>query len=311
MKSRYIILSVFKFKLDINMLLSMILVILFANMHYSFAELSDSNKNIRGDMKLVTNVSKIDSSIINKNLIKFYGLFGMTHISSTNNNYYYLNTGVQAALFNLICLPEIGDISAITQINKPFLEQNIPFGWWIEENKLTDEILNIFKPAQYKFLGDVPGMVLNLDSYEAPLETKLPNIEIKQIKDLDSFRKWSSVLAKSFDFDKDTEELYVETLPRYIKTGDFIAIGAYYNDELVATASIFIDDDRIAGFYNASTLEQYRNKGIATMLHHYRLKTVKNMGIKQVIVQTSPMATSLAKKVGFKQVTNYKIYIHE
>ncbi|NRB11471.1 MAG: GNAT family N-acetyltransferase [Rickettsiaceae bacterium] len=100
-------------------------------------------------------------------------------------------------------------------------------------------------------------------------------------------------------------------LPQHIKTGDFIAVGAYYNGQLVATASIVIDDDGIAGFYNDSTLEQYRNKGIATKLYHYRLKLIKNMGIKQAIVQTSPMATSLAKKVGFTQVTNYKIYMYE
>ncbi|ARD86994.1 acetyltransferase [Rickettsia bellii] len=55
-------------------------------------------------------------------------------------------------------------------------------------------------------------------------------------------------------------------------------------------------------------MPEYRNRGISSSLYKARFKILKEMGVDKAVIQTSPMSTNLAQKLGFKKYTNYKIY---
>ncbi|ABV75112.1 Predicted acetyltransferase [Rickettsia akari str. Hartford] len=49
-------------------------------------------------------------------------------------------------------------------------------------------------------------------------------------------------------------------------------------------------------------MSEYRNRGLASDLHRARFKILKEIGIDNAIIQTSPMATSLAKKIRLREI---------
>ncbi|WP_355456700.1 GNAT family N-acetyltransferase [Rickettsia helvetica] len=131
---------------------------------------------------------------------------------------------------------------------------------------------------------------------------------IRIITGIEEYKEWIRVLIRSFGFSDDVYNIYFDNLSKFI--GDnkvFVPLTAYEENKIVATASIIFANG-IAGFYHDSTMPEYRNRGLASDLYIARFKILKEMGIDKVIIQTSPMATSLAEKLGFKKYTNYKIY---
>ncbi|BBJ31374.1 hypothetical protein RAS_04830 [Rickettsia asiatica] len=145
--------------------------------------------------------------------------------------------------------------------------------------------------------------------YKLPLEAKFGKMSnIRIITGIEEYKEWIRVLIRSFGFSDDVYNIYFDNLSKFI--GDnkvFIPLTAYEENKIVATASIIFANG-IAGFYHDSTMPEYRNRGLASDLYIARSKILKEMGIDKVIIQTSPMATSLAEKLGFKKYTNYKIY---
>ncbi|AFC71164.1 GNAT family N-acetyltransferase [Rickettsia australis] len=161
-----------------------------------------------------------------------------------------------------------------------------------------------FRNGKYVDFGDVPGIVYELKDYH---EQIIDNKNIKIITEIEEYKKWIQVLMGSFGFSDDVYNLYFDKLSKFI--GDnktFIPLAAYEESKIVATASIIFANG-VAGFYNGSTMSEYKNRGLASDLYRARFKILIEMGIDKAIIQISPMATSLAKKLGFKKYTNYKI----
>lgn len=85
--------------------------------------------------------------------------------------------------------------------------------------------------------------------------------------------------------------------------------GAYIDNKLIGTASIFIYNN-VAGFYDDLTLEKFRKQGVISALYNTKIEYLIKRHIKTIVIQTSPEATNLAKNIGFKEYLNYKMYMH-
>ncbi len=225
-----------------------------------------------------------------------------------NDTYYFLNSRVENFFFNLVCTPHLSDASHIDNINQEFKSQRLPFCWWIDEDQVPLEVIKYFQNADYVFFGKVGGMFLDLKNYKStfpPLDSK---IRIAPITNSNAFKEWASVLATSFDFTENTQNLYLKNLSRFLGQIDtFIPIGAYYEDILIATASLYIKDG-VGGFYSEATLEPYKTENVCLALYHFRAQLLKDRGIQKAVIQSNPTAIPLAKKIGFQPVINYSIY---
>jgi hypothetical protein len=249
-----------------------------------------------------------DTGLVDQNLIGMYKYFGIKKIKVQSANYYLLNTRCRDALWNMICLPDKLDYGVISNIENVFKKQKVPFSWWVDEKKISNDMRNLFQNKEYADFGCVPGMILNLADYPSKSVPSIGNIYIKPITNIKEYDCWIQVLAECFGFSNDVCNLYMDKLSSTLgKDNTFIPFGAYDGEKIVATASIIFVDG-IAGFYNDSTLPQYRNSGIATTLYHTRAKMLKKLGVQKAVIQTSPMATNIARQFGFRIVTNYKIY---
>lgn len=249
-----------------------------------------------------------DAKLVDKNLVGMFQYFGMQKTNIDGISYYLLNTKCKNALWNMICLPDAADILTINNMESTFKLQNVPFSWWIDKNKVSDNMISHFENSGYICFGDVPGMIIDLTNYQDKPTNINRDIHIKPITSIKDFVDWTKVLAKCFEFSDDVCDLYVDKLSSFLgKNNVFIPLAAYNGTKIVSTASIVFVDG-VAGFYNDATLPEYRSRGIATTLYQVRAKMLKDLGIQKAVIQTSPMATTIAKRFGFTVVTNYKIY---
>lgn len=246
-----------------------------------------------------------NADLVNQSLIGTFRYFGLQERQIDGINYYLIHTGCNHPLWNMIVLPDKVNVAQMDRMEEGFKLKSLPFAWWVDENNLSSEMLERFQNGKYADFGDVPGMVYELKDYH---EQIIDNKNIKIITEIEEYTKWVQVLAQGFGFSDDVCNIYIDKLSKFI--GDnkiFIPLAVYEENKIVATASITFANG-IAGFYNGSTMPEYRNRGLASNLYKARFNILKEMGIDKAIIQTSPMATSLAKKLGFKKYTNYKIY---
>jgi len=252
-----------------------------------------------------------ETQLINQNLLKWLSYFNMEYITEEGLDFYRIHSGLPDALFNLIALPTIQNPTHIPQITAFFKQNKCPYSWWIEEDKITPELKAHFEQENYTCFGDVPGMLLHLEDYkdnETP-QGKKQRQAIRQITTVQDLTEWAHIIGQSFGFSTAAEEMYVQKLsPLLNQPNQFIAFGAYQDNQMVTTGCLIIADG-IGGLYNLATLEKYRQQGWGIAMHHNRLRYLKQQGIKTAVVQTSPMATQNALKVGFKPKLNYKLYL--
>ncbi|MEY4505399.1 MAG: hypothetical protein RL154_1700 [Pseudomonadota bacterium] len=250
--------------------------------------------------------SSNDSDLIDKNLIGIYQYFGIQKTQILGVNYYLLNTGCNHPLWNMILLPDSVNAEAIAEMEQVFKSQKLPFAWWVDEKNLSSDMQQHFQNGEYTDFGDVPGMVHELKDYQEKA-WDIGDIVIKPVTKMEEFKKWLDVLIACFGNDE-INSLYINKLMKFLGRNDiFIPLAAYNANKIVATSSIIFADG-IAGFCNDATMPDYRNRGICSNLYNARFKILKKMGAEKAVIQTSPTATSLAQKLGFKKCKNYKIY---
>ncbi len=246
-----------------------------------------------------------NADLVDQSLIGTFRYFGLQEMQIDKVNYYLIHTGCNHPVWNMIVLPDKVNVAQMDRMEEGFKLKGLPFAWWVDKNNLSSEMLERFQNGKYADFGDVPGMVYELKDYH---EQIIDNKNIKIITEIEEYTKWVQVLAQGFGFSDDVYDVYFDKLSKFI--GDnkvFIPLAAYEENKIVATASITFANG-IAGFYHDSTMPEYRNRGLASNLYRARFNILKEMGIDKAVVQTSPMATSLAEKLGFKKYTNYKIY---
>ncbi|MCC8370469.1 MAG: GNAT family N-acetyltransferase [Rickettsia endosymbiont of Stiretrus anchorago] len=245
-----------------------------------------------------------NAKLIDQSLIGTFQYFGLQEKQIDEAKYYLIHTECNHPLWNMIVLPDIVTADQMNKMEEIFKMQKLPFAWWVDEKNLSSEMLKHFKNGNYTSFGNVPGMVFELKNYHDQLD----NQEVKVITEVEEFKKWIQALAQGFGFSNDVCDVYFNKLSKYIgNSKTFIPLAAYDGDKIIATASIIFANG-IAGFYNGSTLPEYRNRGISSSLYKARFKILKEMGIDKAVIQTSPMSTNLAQKLDFKKYTNYKIY---
>ncbi|QQV75195.1 hypothetical protein H6P87_00743 [Rickettsia tillamookensis] len=245
-----------------------------------------------------------NTDLVDQSLIGTFGYFGLQKMQMDKVNYYLIHTGCNHPLWNMIVLPDKVNVSQMDKMEEVFKLNALPFAWWVDEKNLSSEMLERFQKGKYTDFSDA-GMVCELKDYH---EQNIDNKNIRIITEMEEYKEWVKVLAQGFGFSDDVCDVYIDKLSKFI--GDnkvFIPLAAYEENKIVATASITFANG-IAGFYHDSTMPEYRNRGLASDLHRARFKILKEMGVDKAIIQTSPMATSLAEKLGFKKYTNYKIY---
>jgi len=86
-------------------------------------------------------------------------------------------------------------------------------------------------------------------------------------------------------------------------------IVALKGDEPVASGLMFRGKDDL-GLYWISVVPHHRNRGLGSWLTEELLRIGKKEGYRHAVLQSSPIAASVYRRLGFKEVGNFQVYSH-
>lgn len=185
--------------------------------------------------------------------------------------------------------------------------QDKPRCWWVtpfvEPSHLAEELIKNEFTAGDEFAGMIYDLSLLPSS---PLKNHPATI--KKIDQIEDLTEWMSVLAICFQFSKEVETALLHTFQKLFHDTDLVHYGAYLDNKLVATASLFLQKP-ICGFYNLGVLPEYRQQKIALLLKWYRLKMAKELGYECATLQSSKAGVDLDKSIGFQEKMKFIPYL--
>ncbi len=108
----------------------------------------------------------------------------------------------------------------------------------------------------------------------------------------------------------DVAEAYGEQLTIGLGPGQPLAhAAAFIRGRLVGTASVFIDDRRVAGIYNLATSASARGQGVGEALLNFVMAEAERQGCQWAVLRSTAAAYSFYVAAGFQPVARYWIYV--
>ncbi|MBI2775475.1 GNAT family N-acetyltransferase [Candidatus Dependentiae bacterium] len=133
---------------------------------------------------------------------------------------------------------------------------------------------------------DISSFVFQKDSEE---------FSIRAVTNEEELNDFAQLFAPAFSLSID--EALIALKPMSTVSTFFVA---YYQDETVGRAQLFIDDHGTAGIWMVFVKEGFRKQGIGRALTQKCLRLAKDCGAITAVLNATPPAESLYLKMGFK-----------
>jgi ribosomal protein S18 acetylase RimI-like enzyme len=196
----------------------------------------------------------------------------------------------------------------ITEIKEYYKKLNLRFWWWVYPRGKSSETTAMLKDAGLRFLEEVPCMAADLND-SSPDDGLTDNIKIVPVKNKNDLLIWKDISFDGFEMPARAREQYGS----FVSSFDIGAQSpqqlflAYLNEKPVATSLLFTHENT-AGIYYVSTLPAYRNKGCGMKITQAAMKSAKESGFTDVILQATQMGVRVYKRLGFTQYCQAEIY---
>jgi ribosomal protein S18 acetylase RimI-like enzyme len=185
-------------------------------------------------------------------------------------------------------------------------------GWscWICEDSLAPPVQKaarkILTTRGMRVVAQPPGM--HADRIW-PRERQPAKMEIRRVDDdrtrFDFADVASVVFALSFFI---SEKIYGPESTWRSKMTGFVGYESKKAVSIVAT----VVSDGIVGIYSLATLPQNQRRGYAETLMRHALETAQQeTGIERSILQTTRAGVGLYKRMGYRPVTNFSVYLRD
>jgi hypothetical protein len=149
------------------------------------------------------------------------------------------------------------------------------------------------------------GRWIRLETSLAPAERRnpavLPGLEIRPLQ-TDEAGKWSALLARVF-FGEEQAPQFHHVFQPWATPEHPLSLAAFADGQMVAAAGgIIVPEHRMAGFFGAGTLPEFRRRGIQQAFMRRRLEIVQQAGCDLAVTLTMPGTTSQrnVERAGFR-----------
>jgi GNAT superfamily N-acetyltransferase len=247
-------------------------------------------------------------------MIAFWSAYGRANGSTlqATANVVWFYTGIQVPLFNGVLSTKLkpdGVKAIFDSLRAKIDEQGAPAFWWIGPQSKPDNLGSLLEQHGLEPAGEVPGMAIDLVLVDNKPEM-ITNFTIQKVSNTEMQALWARIAAVGTGFpDVATEAMArVEatlTDPQYKAQHRYIGL---LNGTPVATSALVLDSG-VAGIYAVATIPEARRKGIGRIMTVIPLLEAKQIGYRVGILQASSMGYSIYKKIGFKDVCKYRLYL--
>lgn len=199
----------------------------------------------------------------------------------------YLNTILRTTLENGHADSRIHEVMA------SYKAQRASVRWHVWPNSQPADLANLLDGHGLHCTRSIPCMALDLAAMNVPPDP-IDHLEMTLVDDLPALYEWMSPVAYDLFFCL----AYEMGLPTTAPVLHFLA---RYQGEPAATASIYLGAG-VAGLYDVVTMPEMRERGIGSALCTMALQTVREMGYRYAVLQSSKMGYRIYQRLGFEEI---------
>ncbi len=209
---------------------------------------------------------------------------------------------------NLAYLKVRPDREDLEEIELFFRERGNPYTIWMPENG-NGPIPNLIE-LDLNHAMSLPAMVADLDSLlldlRPPFGCSLRFVD--QESDMDAFAR---AAFNGYELPEDIRQKFSDFIrnlsPSRHPRNELVV--ALKGEEPVASGLMFRGGDDI-GLYWISVVPSHRSYGLGSWLAQEILRTGRKEGYQHAVLQSSPVASSLYRRLGFRGVGNFRVFSH-
>lgn len=220
-----------------------------------------------------------------------------------------VDSGLHSDTFNKIARARVPGEKAgqlVRECLEHFRSVGRPFAWWLGPESGLGSLDAHLAAAGLAPVEEETGMALRLTALPQEL-SPLSGLSFARIKGEGDARTFAAIIAANWEPpDAEILRFYESVLPTLLdQGGPFRGWLALSGGRPVAAVEIFTTPG-VAGVYSVSTLLEHRGRGIATRLLHAALAQSRSEGAELAVLQASPGALGLYKRLGFEETGRFE-----
>jgi GNAT superfamily N-acetyltransferase len=181
--------------------------------------------------------------------------------------------------------------------------------WWLGPQSSPENIGTLLEEYGLQNAGETPGMAVDLALLNST-PTTIENLTIKKASNTEMQALWARTAAIGTGF-SETAAAEMAQLEATLTDPDYKAQHRYigFLDGTPVATSAMVLDSGVAGIYAVATIPEARRKGIGETMTVRPLLEAKQMRYHIGILQASEMGYAIYKRIGFKDVCKFHIYL--
>ncbi|HEU4828949.1 MAG TPA: GNAT family N-acetyltransferase [Gemmatimonadales bacterium] len=222
-----------------------------------------------------------------------------------------VDSGLATDTFNLVCRTRLTEENALARATEGiewFRMRGRPFSWWVSPADAPSTLGTTLTSLGLEAAEGEVAMTANIQSL---VPEPLPDgLAVRRAETPAQLREFAAINAANWSPpDEHVTHFYEAAAPVLIGGDAPLAYHvAYLRGVAVATVEVTTAAG-IAGIYNVSTLQHWRNRGFASALLRQVLASARDEGILGAALQAAPAAAGVYRRLGFQpigSVTEYK-----
>lgn len=200
---------------------------------------------------------------------------------------------------------------AIEETSQACTKHNVSALWWVGPGSQPADLGSRLERHGFAPAGTAPGMAVELEQLQANTKA-IDGLSVQTVDDPGLLRLWSDTAWVGSGFPAGEKALFteIETQMGIDASGLRRRYLGYWNGKPVGTSVLALHAG-VAGIFAVSTLPAARGHGIGTALTVAPLVDARKAGYRVGTLQASDMGYPIYRKLGFKDVCQYKLYIWE
>ena len=190
-----------------------------------------------------------------------------------------------------------------------FGEPRLPLTWWVGPATQPPQLGNVLLAHGLVHALDAPGMALDLRVLKA-VTPPPAQFTLTPVTDLEGIEHWVQTFATCSQFNEQARQIWL-TVHRHLglKHADSCRYHVGWLGGLPVATSLLFLHNGIAGIYQVATLPEYRGQGIGTAMTSVPLREAFGQGYRIGLLESSKMAISLYRHLGFQQYCTLSAYV--
>ena len=226
------------------------------------------------------------------------------------DGYFRMYTGYPNAFGNVIGGANFQEADAPAKIAEaiaPFVENPVPCMWLAGPDSSPSNLSELLAKNGLSFIGSMPGMVLDISTYEPD---ELPKgITIETVHSDQQLDIWIQVLADGYGLPYEVADLFRNvTRESYTEADSSVVAFICRADGMPAACSCIFDFEGTTGIYCVATLADFRNRGLGRAITSASISAGRERGSNIALLQASEMGKSVYEKLGFRTVTTINMF---